>query len=359
MPKRCVVPLFASLAALALPRPAPAAPVSFRNEVMAVLSRAGCNSGACHGNQNGKNGFKLSLRGEDPEFDFLALTRDTLGRRIDALRPAESLVLRKATASVPHEGGRRFAVDSPEYSLLLGWISAGLRADPAAAPRLQTIQVTPASQVLVEPADRVQLHVRATFSDGSVRDVSRLAVYEFSNQLAEATPSGEVRRLQFGETTILVRYLDKHAPVQLAFVPARPNFVWKEVPEVNYVDHHVFAKLRSLRMLPSGLCSEAVFLRRAYLDTLGILPTSDEVHAFLGDSHSDKRARLFDALLERPEFADFWALKWSDVLRNEEKTLDRKGVQAFHQWIRQCIANHKPLNEFARELIASRGSTYG
>jgi hypothetical protein len=333
-------------------------PVSFRNDVMAVLSKAGCNQGACHGNQNGKNGFKLSLRGQDPTFDLAALTRDTFGRRTNALRPEESLLLLKPTGMVPHEGGKRFGTESLEYAILSGWIKEGSRPDPPDTPVLEKIEVAPAAQVVLEPVDRVQLRVRAKFSDGSVRDISRLAVYEPSNQFVAITPDGKVERQEMGETTILVRYLDQRAPVQLAFVPARPGFVWQDIPESNYIDHHVFTKLRTLRMLPSPLCSDSVFVRRAYLDALGILPTALEARTFLAGDRPDKRSRLIDALLSRPEFADFWALKWSDLLRNEEKQLDPKGVRIFHHWIRQCLAEDKPLNEFARELIAARGSTY-
>jgi hypothetical protein len=348
----------AALCALLLGPAAVADTVSFRNDVMAVLSRGGCNQGACHGSQNGKNGFKLSLRGEDPAFDLGVLTRDMLGRRTNPHRPEDSLLLLKATASLPHEGGRRFPVGSPEYELLFGWIRAGLPDDPPNAAVLTHLEVTPAERVLVDPADRVQIRARATFSDGQVRDVTRLAVYEPSNLMTAVTPAGEAVRQQLGETTILVRYLDKQATVQVAFVPDRPGFAWPDLPEANFIDRHLFAKLRSLRIVPSPLSSDSVFLRRAYLDVLGVLPTAAEARAFLDDPRPDKRSRLIDELLQRPEFADFWALKWADLLRNEEKTIDRKGVQEFHHWIRQGIAEGKPLNEFARELIASRGSTY-
>jgi hypothetical protein len=348
----------AAVGLLLLPGPLRAEPVSFRNDVMAVLSKAGCNQGACHGNQNGKGGFRLSLRGEDPARDYATLTRDMLGRRTNPLRPAESLVLRKATATIPHEGGRRFAPDSPEYAILSQWIGAGLPADSVGTLRLERLDVTPAEHALIEPADRVQIRARATFSDGSARDVTRLAVYEPSNAVASVSADGEAVRQRMGETAILVRYLDRQAVVQLAFVPARPDFAWEPVPEANFIDHQVFAKLRALRMLPSALCSDGVFMRRSYLDTLGVLPTADEARAFLADTCPDKRARLIDVLLERPEFADFWALKWSDLLRSEEKLLDPKGVRVFHEWIRQSILDHEPLNVFARDLIGARGSTY-
>jgi hypothetical protein len=337
--------------------------VSFQRDVMAVLSKAGCNAGTCHGNQNGKNGFKLSLRGEDPAADLAALTRDTFGRRTNSLRPEQSLVLLKATAAVPHEGGRRFPVDSPEYRMLFHWIAARLPTDPSDTSALERVTVTPTQQVLIEPADHVQLRVIAAFADGKTRDVTALACFEPSNPSVSVSAAGEVRHIADGsgrvtETAIMVRYLNRQATVQFAFVPTRPGFAWHDVPEANYIDRHVFTKLRTLRMQPSELCADHVFLRRAYLDTIGTLPTVKETKAFLADIRLDKRARLIDQILERPEFADFWALKWSDLLRNEEKALDRKGVQVFHQWIRQSIAEGKPLNEFARELIAARGSTY-
>jgi Protein of unknown function (DUF1553)/Protein of unknown function (DUF1549) len=362
-PLRCVPSLLVFLSLLA-PSPAVRAePVSFRNEVMAILSRAGCNQGTCHGNQNGKNGFKLSLRGEDPAFDFAALTRDTQGRRTNPHRPGDSLILLKAVAAVPHEGGKRFGVDTPEYDLLARWIAGGLQPDPPTTPVLQRVEVTPAAQVLVEPTNAVQLRVQAHFSDGSERDVTRLAVYEPSNQVVTVSPAGEVRRAAdlppgVAETAVLVRYLNGQATVQLAFVPARDGLTRPDTPEANFIDHHVFAKLHALRLVPSGLCTDSVFVRRIYLDLLGILPTAGETRTFLADSDPDKRRRLVDRLLERPEFADFWALKWADLLRNEEKVLDRKGVRVFHEWLRQCLLSGKPLNEFARELIAARGSTY-
>ena len=335
-----------------------AEPVSFRNEVMAVLSRGGCNAGACHGNQNGKNGFKLSLRGQDPDFDLAVLTRDALARRTDRFHPEESLILLKATGVVPHEGAKRFAVGSREYDILRRWIAAGCLPDGPGSPVLQRLDVTPREQVLPEPADEVALHVTGTFKDGTSRDVTDLCVFDPSNLVVRVGRDGVVRHQTLGETTILVRYLDRQAVVQLAFIPDRPGFAWTDPPETNYIDHYVDAKLRTLRMLPSGLCTDAVFLRRVYLDVIGLPPTPEESRRFLDDARPDKRARLIDELLARPEFADFWALKWCDLLRVEEKVLDRKGVRLFHDWIRQSIADGKPLNEFAREILAGRGSTY-
>jgi hypothetical protein len=349
--------------------------VSFRNDVMAVFSKAGCNAGACHGNKNGKASFKLSLRGQDPDLDLAALTRDMEGRRTNVIDPDRSLILLKPTTQIPHEGGLRFRVGSLEYGILRKWIAAGAPADGAEVPRLVRLEVSPAQRVVVvgeevgkktgektsaeaNPAEDVAIKAIAVFSDGSRRDVSDLAVYEQSTDLAEISPGGLVRGLRMGETTVIVRYLQCQEPVRLAFVPARPGFVWKPAPVNNYIDEAVMAKLKTMRMNPSGNCPDSEFIRRAYLDLLGILPTVEEAKAFVADTSSQKRAVLIDRLLERPEYADQWALKWSDLLRNEERTLDRKGVQNFYHWIRQSFAENRPLNEFVSELLSARGSTY-
>lgn len=332
--------------------------ISFRNDVMAVLSKAGCNRGVCHGNLNGKGGFKLSLRGEDPKFDFESLTRDQAGRRANPLDPDRSLLLLKPTMQVPHEGGRRFTDEMPEYRVLRSWIEKGLPADSKNTPRLRRIDVSPAEKVLVDPAADLPISVTATFSDGTTRDITRLAVYETDNALAAVSENGVVQRAGFGETTIIVRYLDKQSPVRVAFVPARPGFAWNAPEPINEIDGLNFAKLRSLRINPSEVTSDTEFFRRAYLDLLGIIPTANEAKRFVADRDPDKRSRLINKLLERQEFADAWAQKWSDLLRVEEKTLDRKGVRNFHGWIRQSIAENKPLDQFAREILSARGSTY-
>jgi hypothetical protein len=325
---------------------------------MSVLSKAGCNMGTCHGNKNGKGGFKLSLRGQDPEVDYVTLTRELFGRRVNLLQPDQSLLLLKPTTQVAHEGGLRFRADSEEYRVLRDWMAQNTPGDVATAPRPVRLEVTPGEQTLVEPATRVQLRVRATFSDGGSRDLTTRAVYELNNRNARVNHDGEVEFVSFGETTVLVRYLNLQEPVQLAFVPARPDFAWKKTPANNYIDDHIFAKLRTLRMNPSELCTDQVFVRRAYLDLLGLLPTPAEAQSFLADKKTGKRAKLVDQLIERPEFADFWALKWADLLRNEAHSLDPKGVQNFHHWIREGVAANKPLDQFVRELLTTRGSTY-
>jgi hypothetical protein len=336
-----------------------AEPVSFRHDVAPVLARAGCNQGACHGNLNGKGGFKLSLRGEDPAADLVTLTRDMLARRTDPIRPDQSLLLRKAAGLVPHEGGPRFAVGSTEYGLLRDWIAAGCPDDRPKLPRLARLDVTPTSKVLFEPADRVRISVRGHFTDGSSRDLTHLAVYEpTSAGTVEIAPDGTITRVRSGELNVVVRYLDRQVPVTLAFLPARESFTWTVGPLTHPIDRHLFPQLKALRLTPSPVADDSMFVRRAFLDALGILPTADEARTFLDDRSPQKRERLVDALLARPEFADYWAQKWADLLRTEEKALDRKGVRVFHQWIRDGIAAGKPLNEFAREVIAARGSTY-
>ena len=323
-----------------------------------VLSKAGCSAGTCHGNKYGKGGFKLSLRSQDPELDLLALTRDAAARRINSMEPDHSLLLLKPTTQVPHEGGLRFPKDSEEYRLLAQWIAQGSHDDGATAPQLQRIEVTPLQQVITEPLRQVQLTAKAFFSDGSTRDITRRAVYEPANNLVQVSHDGLVQSDGAGETTVLVRFLQEQAPVRLAFIPARPGFQWSTPRTNNYIDREIFAKLKSLRMNPSALSSDTVFMRRAYLDLLGLLPDGEEAHAFLADPRKDKRARLIDQLLERPEYAEFWALKWADLFRNEEKTIDRKGVQAFHGWIAQSLRENQPVDQFVRAIVAARGSTY-
>ena len=325
---------------------------------MAVLSRAGCNQGVCHGNLNGKGGFKLSLRGQDPDFDLASLTRDQLGRRVHAQQPEKSLILLKATGQVAHEGGPRFAVSSDEYRILRDWIKQGLRPDAAGAPTLTGLTVTPAEAFIIQPKKEITVTVRATFSNGMTKDVTSLAVFESTNPKFDVSRMGPVQSDEPGETTIIVRYLQLQGTAVLAFVPARPEFVWKQPPSSNYIDTHVYTRLKKLRMNASELCSDAEFVRRAYLDVTGLLPTPAEARSFLADNRPDKRAKLIDALLERPEYADTWSLKWADLLKVEEKQLDKTGVKVFHAWIRKNVAENMPLNEFARELVSGRGSTY-
>jgi uncharacterized protein (UPF0335 family) len=333
--------------------------VAFSTNVMAVLSKAGCNLGACHANTNGKGGFKLSLRGEDPAADYAALFRQVDQRRVNLLDPEASLILQKPTLQLAHQGGLRFRRDSQEYRILRDWIEAGAPPPDPSAPQVVQLKVTPSSAVRVEPAEVVQLLAVARFSDGTERDVTTLACYELTNRLATVISGGLVRREQLGETTVIVRFLNQQVAVPIAFLPARPGFSWSEPQPTNYIDELVHDKLRSLNLNPSPLAVDGTFVRRAYLDAIGLLPTADEARRFIADPSAEKRQRLIDELLARPAFAEHWALKWADLLRNEEKVLDAKGVDAFYTWIRDGISTGKPLDEFVRELVAARGSTYG
>jgi hypothetical protein len=332
---------------------------SFRLDVVALLSKAGCNAGACHGNLNGKGGFRLSLRGDDPAFDLAALTREALGRRIDLTDPRSSLILLKPTGQVPHEGGQRFAARSPEADTLVGWIAAGARDDASTAPKVVRLDVFPKERVCAAPSLRQQILVTAEFSDGTRRDVTRLASYDVSDPTkVSVSPDGLVEAKSPTETAVAVRYLNGRAVSRLAFLHDRPGFAWRELPARNAVDRHVFAKLKSLKINPSEPATDPVFLRRAYLDAIGRLPGPEEARLFLADNDPEKRSKLVDRLLGRPEFADFWALKWADLLRNEEKTMGEKGVWVFQRWLRDQVAADVPLDEFARRLITARGSSW-
>ena len=334
-----------------------AEPPSFRNDVAAVLSRAGCNSGPCHGNLNGKGGFKLSLRGFDPAFDFNILTRDMQARRTDPAKPENSLILQKVSGRVPHEGGIRFTRESVEYRAFEGWIAAGCPNDLESAPKLTKLEIANPTRVLVDPIDRTTIAVHATFSDGTTRDVTSLAAFDTNNiGVATISPTGEVIRTVPGEVVISVRYLDRQTPVRIAFVPNRPVPTFAEVNHP--LDKLAHEKFTALRLRPSELTTDEVFLRRAFLDVVGIIPTITEAKSFLSDHDPDKRTKLIDSLLARPEYADHWAQKWSDLLRNEEKSLDKKGTHVFHHWMKAWFDADKPLTDFAKEVLAGRGSTY-
>jgi hypothetical protein len=334
-------------------------PTRFRHEMIAAMNVGGCNSGACHGTPSGKNGFRLSLRGYDPAADYLQLTRDVLGRRTDRFDPDSSLILQKALGRVPHEGGQRFQPNSIPARAFRGWLSEGLQDDPADLPGVTSIEVLPGSRVLNAPAAWQQLAVLAHFADGSVRDVTRLTVFSSSdNAVASVTNTGLVEFQQSGEVAILCRYLMEMQAVRLTYLEPKSGFVWSNPPENNYVDKLVFSKLKMLSIQPSDLCTDQEFVRRAYLDLCGIMPTPDETRAFLNDPAKDKRAKLIDRLLERPEYADFWALKWLDVLRSNRKTIQMKGIYVYQKWLHRHIDQNTPFDQVVRELITASGSTF-
>jgi hypothetical protein len=333
-------------------------PVSFRREFIAALNVAGCNQGACHGIPSGRGGFRLSLRGYNPTADYQELTRDVLGRRTNRLDPEASLIYLKALGRVPHEGGQRFGVDSVPAHVMRAWLKQGLPDDPAAPPALVKLEVAPGPRVCVAPARWQQLAVLAHFADGNVRDVTRLTVFSSSDGSAHVDAHGLVEFGQAGESAILCRYLDVIECVRLTYLEPRKDFRWPDPPENNYVDKHVFAKLKMLNLVPGELCTDQEFLRRAYLDLCGILPSPDEARAFLADPSPDRRARLIDQLLDRPEFADFWTHKWLDLLRCNRLTIQIKGSQVYRQWLRNHVVKNTPWDQVAREVLTASGSTF-
>ncbi len=341
------------------PTPAAPAPVSFTNHVIPVLTKMGCNSGACHGAAAGKNGFSLTLRGYDPVADYEAITRQAGGRRVNKVEPAKSLLLLKPTEVVPHMGGKRFEPGSMPYTVLARWISSGTPAPTKADAALLGIEVTPGDQTL-EAGATVALAVTARFSNGVVEDVTRLARYGSADEtVAVVDEFGTVTVKGPGETAVSVNFLTGVAltRVRSPFPAAVPATVYTRAPRHNAIDDLVLAKLRELHIPPSDLASDYTFIRRAYLDAAGILPTRAEAEAFAADRAPDKRARLVDRLLARPEFIDYWAYKWSDLLLVSSRALGRNNVRAFYSWIRDHVAANTPWDQFVYELTTASGRT--
>ena len=334
-------------------------PVSFNNETLAALSKAGCNMGACHGSPSGKGGFRLSLRAFDPPLDILTLRSEFFGRRTNPLKPDESLLLQKPLMEVAHGGGRRLKKGGPAWQVLHNWIGEGLQLDKPETPTLARIEILPNKRVLRDASDRQQLSVNGYFSDGSVRDLTALTVFTSSNEsVASVDNDGLVEKTGRGETAILARYLDRMATADVTFLEEVPGFQWSDPPENNFVDTHSFAKLKQLQILPSDVCTDEEFLRRAYLDLTGRLPHIEETQAFLAAEAGNRRAELVDTLLETEDFAEFWTLKWSDILRSNSKKLTQTGVHKFQRWVYDGIRNDKGLDKLAHELLTASGSVF-
>jgi hypothetical protein len=332
---------------------------SFNQQVQAVLTRHGCNSGACHGALAGKGGLKLSLRGYDPESDYFALTRQALGRRIDREAPEKSLLLLKPTMALTHGGGLRLEATHPDYRVLAEWIAAGAPGPNKTEPAIERLEVFPPVSLL-KPGDEVQVLVQAVYADGRREEVTRWAKFVSSEEsVATVSESGKVRVIAAGEAAISVLFANRVAPasVVVPFANEVPKEVFQQAVQNNFIDEHVLKKLARLRLPPSPLCSDEEFLRRAYLDAAGILPTEAERDAFLHSRDPDKRDKLIDALLERPEFVDYWAYKWSDLLLITTRRLPQPAVWAFYQFVRQSVADNKPWDRFAREVVTASGST--
>lgn len=332
---------------------------SFRNHVESVLARAGCSSGACHGALAGKNGFKLTLRGYGPELDHQAITRQARGRRIVPGDPGRSLILTKPTGALPHGGGVRFDVGSYPYQILSEWIADGAQPPRPDDPRLDRLEVLPPA-VVVELQARQQLVVRAHFTDGRVEDVTRLAKFTSTNEtVARVDEHGVVDVMGHGQAAVTVWYLSQvaAASVTVPFAGAEAAESYAQFEVRNVLDQLVLDKLTRLNLAPSPPVDDAEFLRRAFLDTIGVLPTAEEARRFLDDPAPDKRDRLIDALLDRPEFVDYWAYKWSDLLLVNSERLGPAATWAFYNWIRNEVAARTPWDEMVRRIVTAQGST--
>ena len=336
-------------------------PVRFTRDVMPVLASVGCNAGTCHGAAKGKNGFKLSLRGYDAEYDYNALVNELQGRRVNRVDPAKSLMLLKPTGIVPHEGGHVLETSGRRYETILQWIKEGARYEPdPGTARPNSVEVLPKEVALDLPGRTQRLIVLANYPDGTVRDVTRDAVLS-SNSIDVARITGnEITGLARGEAAILVRYEGNYGVVNVSIMGDRTGFAFAPMPEYNYVDHAINAKLEQVKTLPSDECTDAEFVRRIYLDLAGITPTAAEARAFVQDTtpSGEKRAKLVDKLLGSKDFVDNWSNKWADLLQCNSKMLGTKGVWVFREWIREAIAQNMPYDQFARTLVTAEGSNY-
>ena len=332
---------------------------SFRNHVLAVFAKTGCNSGACHGALAGKGGFRLSLRGYDPATDYQTIVTQARGRRIELADPGRSLILAKPTGALPHKGGLRFETDSREYKVIADWIAGGAVPPADADPSVERVEILP-DAVQLSVGDEQDFVVRAHYSNGRVEDVTRWVKFSSSNEsVASVDKDGRVSVIGPGAGAVTAWFASQTviSRITCAFPNDVPRDLYDSQPRRNFIDEHVVAKLSELRLEPSPQCSDVVFVRRAFLDVIGTLPTPAEVREFLADETEGKRDRLIESLLARPEFVDFWAYKWSDVLLVNGNKLRPKGVKAYYEWIRNEIAENTPWDEFARKIVTSTGGS--
>ncbi|MFL5330196.1 MAG: DUF1549 and DUF1553 domain-containing protein [Gemmataceae bacterium] len=335
-------------------------PISFNLDVMPVFMRSGCNSGACHGAARGKDGFRLSLFGFDPEGDYYRLTREQPGRRVNMALPAESMLLEKPTAKVPHTGGQRLKEGDESYQTLLRWLDAGAPRDKPDIAKPTTMEVYPPGLVLDGKDSMHRLAVRARYSDGSVRDVTHLAIFLSNNDVsAKVSPDGVVTAGERGEAFVMARFATFTVGIPVVVLPKGIQFQFPEVPENNYIDGLVHAKLKKIRISPSELCSDEEFLRRATLDITGVLPTLVDYDRFMADSSADKRVKLIDDLLSRKEFAELWVMKWAELLqiRSSERS-NQKAILLYFNWLQDRIQRNVPVNEWVKELLTASGGTF-
>tara|TARA_R110002072_G_scaffold179059_1_gene335047 strand:+ start:100500 stop:102935 length:2436 start_codon:yes stop_codon:yes gene_type:complete len=332
---------------------------TFRNHVLAVFAKTGCNSGACHGALAGKGGFRLSLRGYDPATDYQTIVTQARGRRIELADPGRSLILAKPTGALPHKGGLRFETDSREYRVIADWVAGGAVPPADDDPTVERVEILP-DAVQLSVGDEQDFIVRAHYSNGRVEDVTRWVKFSSSNEsVASVDKDGRVAVIGPGVGAVTAWFASQTviSRITCAFPNDIPAEVYGNQPRRNFIDEHIVAKLSELRLEPSPPCSDVVFVRRAFLDVIGTLPTPAEVRAFLADETEGKRDRLIESLLARPEFVDYWAYKWSDVLLVNGNKLRPKGVKAYYEWIRNEIAENTPWDEFVRKIVTSTGGS--
>ena len=332
---------------------------SFRYGPLVAFTKHKCNSGGCHGAPSGKGGFRLSLFAYDPELDAETTRREFSYRRANRFEPSASLLLLKPLMKVPHGGGQQIRKSDPGYRLLLNWIAAGCPLDDAKSPRCEKIEVFPKQRILRLPDPQQQLLVRGHFSDGSVRDITDLVVYSSSHDaIASVDDTGLVSGAVRGEVAIMVRYLEQTTTSRIMVLNDNPKYVWRPVKPFNYIDRHVLDRLRLLQITPSQLANDQQFVRRVYLDAIGLLPSKAEVQRFLADKRSNKRALLIDELLRRPEFSRYWATKWGDLLRLTSGKVTTTGAHKLHRWLVNHWQSNTPYDQFVTQLITASGSTY-
>ena len=336
-------------------------PVSFRLDVMPVWMKSSCNNGSCHGAARGKDGFRLSLFGFDPEGDHYRLTREIPGRRINLALPAESLLLEKCAGVVPHTGGKRFDVGSEHYNTVLRWLESGAPNDPGPTPAVVAVELSPKNAVLDGEGATQRLTVRAKYADGTDRDVTSLAFFSSNNETsAEISQTGHVTAHSRGEAFIMARFETHTVGSHFIVLPKGLQYTDPQTTDFNYIDTLVHAKLRKLRITPSEVCSDEEFLRRVFLDITGTMPTVIEHDAFVASTDPTKRELLVDDLLQRKEFVDIWVMKWAELLqvRTIANRVEKKPMLAYFNWLREKIASNTPTDKMVQEILGARGGSF-